>query len=403
MNKIRLLILAGTPGLYGNNNPYNGGGWIASLEKELLDKHGDELQLGLAWPNDYRLEDEVDDVKYYGILRMKHMLWRKNHKRQTYLENIKEVITKFKPDAILCFGTENGLAMADSLTDLPFIIHLQGILTAYYETWLPNGTTWRRYIGCNLKKLYNYFCLKVQKNWEIEAMKACKYFLGRTDWDKNISNLISPRAHYHYCSEMLRPIIYNSMKTWQPQHNNTIKIVSVISGSPYKGGDVILRAAKILKAYADYDFSWEVYGVTSDRMKLWEKLTGITSNDVNVDVKNIIDAKGLVNAVTIADVCVHPSYIENSPNTVCEMQVLGCPVIATDVGGTSTLVKNDETGILVPANHPWTMAAQILYLAKDKETASRLGANARKVALERHNPDKIVSDLMSAIRDSLNK
>lgn len=85
------------------------------------------------------------------------------------------------------------------------------------------------------------------------------------------------------------------------------------------------------------------------------------------------------------------------------MQVLGCPVIATDVGGTSTLVKNGETGVLVPANHPWTMAAQILNLAKDKETASRFGANARKAALERHNPDKIASDLLSAIRDTLNK
>ena len=46
---------------------------------------------------------------------------------------------------------------------------------------------------------------------------------------------------------------------------------------------------------------------------------------------------------------------------------------------------------------------ELLAPAKDKETASRFGANARKAALERHNPDKIASDLLSAIRDTLNK
>ena len=38
-------MLAGTPGLYGNNSGYNGGGWIASLEKELLEKIN-ELEIG---------------------------------------------------------------------------------------------------------------------------------------------------------------------------------------------------------------------------------------------------------------------------------------------------------------------------------------------------------------------
>lgn len=403
MNKIRLLILAGTPGLYGNNNPYNGGGWIASLEKELLDKHGGELQLGLAWPTTKSFKDEADGVVYYGILRQRFIFVKTNSKEKKYCAAISAVINDYKPDVILCFGTENGLAISDTITNIPVLIHLQGILNAVYETWMPNGLTWKKFIIQKPKQLILYFSLQILRKWEIKAMKTCRHFIGRTDWDKNISNFISPKSKYHYCSEMLRPVIYNSEKTWQAQHSTIIKIVSVISGAPYKGGDVILRTAQILKTYANNDFRWEVYGVTSDRMKLWEKVTGIKSENVNVDACGIIDAQGLVNAVTTADVCVHPSYIENSPNTVCEMQVLGCPVIATDVGGTSTLVKDGETGILVPANHPWTMAAQIINLAKDKETALRLGTNARKAALERHNPDKIVSDLMSAIKETLNK
>lgn len=404
MNKIRLLMLAGTPGLYGNNSGYNGGGWIVSLEKELLEKHSEELELGLAWPTDTSSKDTLDDVDYYGIPQPKHIIIRTEDKEKKFCNDISYVIDDFKPDVILCFGTENGLALADTITDIPVLIHLQGILNPYFETWMPNRMTWKDYIANNPRNIIDYLHLKAQMKRELKTMQACKFFLGRTEWDKNISKLVSPNSKYFYCSEMLRPEIYNSKRIWEPNRDKgAIKIVSVISGPTYKGGDVVLRAANLLKQFGNQDFEWNIYGFNPSRLKLWERLTKINGKRVNVYAKGVIDAQTLVNTITEADVCVHPSYIENSPNTVCEMQVLGCPVIATDVGGTSTLVKNGETGVLVPANHPWTMAAQILNLAKDKETASRFGANARKVALERHNPDKIASDLLSAIRDTLNK
>ena len=86
--KIRLLILAGTPGLYGNNNPYNGGGWIASLEKELLERHSKELELGLAWPTDSSFADIVDGVKYYGILKESKIFIHAQSKERNYCSAI---------------------------------------------------------------------------------------------------------------------------------------------------------------------------------------------------------------------------------------------------------------------------------------------------------------------------
>ena len=129
-------------------------------------------------------------------------------------------------------------------------------------------------------------------------------------------------------------------------------------------------------------------------MRLWEKLTHIKHNDVNVSIKGVINANLLIDVVCSADVCVHPSYIENSPNTVCEAQLLGAPVVVTDVGGTSTLVKHDETGIVVPANDPYLLASEVADLVLDGKKASLLGQNARKVSLERHQPSKIVADLI---------
>ena len=129
-------------------------------------------------------------------------------------------------------------------------------------------------------------------------------------------------------------------------------------------------------------------------MRAWEMLTHVKHEDVNVSIKGVINASHLIDVVCSADVYVHPSYIENSPNTVCEAQLLGAPVIVTDVGGTSTLVKHEENGIVVPANDPYLMASEVADLILNQDKASLLGANARNVSLKRHQPSNIVEDLI---------
>ena len=397
---MKLLILAGTQGLLKNTNKYNGGGWIASLQREIMSHHSDEISLSLAFPSEKSFQEESDGVDYYGIEQIKHTFWKYEQKEKAFCGRIKEVIDKVNPDAILCFGTENGLGLACMLTDVPVIIHLQGILNPYYEAWMPQGLSWKKWLWCNKNAILTWLALKEFKKREIRMFRACRYFLGRTDWDKGICHLLAPQAEYFYCSEMLRPEIYNSAKIWKPQHNKVKRIVSIISGSVYKGGDVILRAAKVLKENASFDFSWEVYGVKD--MEQWESMCSIKHESVNIDVNGVVNAQQLIEVVTNANVYVHPSYIENSPNTVCETQLLGIPVIATDVGGTSSLISHNVTGILLPANDPYLMAADIVKILTDDSLAERLSFKGRKAALDRHNPRTIVEGLVSVIKNLVN-
>ena len=64
---------------------------------------------------------------------------------------------------------------------------------------------------------------------------------------------------------------------------------------------------------------------------------------------------------------VHTAYIENSPNSICEAQIIGMPIISTMVGGIATLVRNGIDGDLLPANDPWLLANAIVELSKDKD------------------------------------
>ena len=95
--------------------------------------------------------------------------------------------------------------------------------------------------------------------------------------------------------------------------------------------------------------------------------------------------------------------IENSPNNLCEAMILGMPCIATYAGGTGSLLRDKEDGILVQDGDPWSMAGAILELWENSETSSRLGGNARIRALKRHDPLQVVTDLVSIYNNILER
>ena len=76
-----------------------------------------------------------------------------------------------------------------------------------------------------------------------------------------------------------------------------------------------------------------------------------------------------------SSVVVVPSRMESLPTTVKEAFYLNVPVIGTDVGGIPELIKNNETGIIVPPENPSKLAQSVNELLSDKEKAEKLATN----------------------------
>ena len=397
---MRVLWFPGNGAMYANLNRYNGGGWTGALARKLSATHP-EIELGMAIPWDKYLEDNVGNIKIYGVPRIKHAFvgYRRKLLKQTAI--MQKVVDDFHPDIIHVFGSEHTGGMVATLTDIPVVLHLQGIMNFLGGAWLPQNMSWGKMITYNPKCIIDKTGLARQCSTERIILKSCKYFMGRTEMDKRVSSILSSGGEYFYCSEMLRPEIYYSEKRWSFHHRDKIKIVSVISSPLYKGGDVLLRTARILKEEIKLDFEWDVYGVTN--LKYCERLSGINTKDVDVNMCGVVNAEELVDAIVNSDVFVHPSYIENSPNTVCEAQLLGIPVIANYVGGISSIIKHMENGVLLPANDPYMTASYIKDLINNETLALKLGTNGRKVALERHSPESIVKDVISVYEEMLQK
>jgi glycosyltransferase involved in cell wall biosynthesis len=84
------------------------------------------------------------------------------------------------------------------------------------------------------------------------------------------------------------------------------------------------------------------------------------------------------------DVFVLPSLSEGLPTVVCEAMNCGRPVVATAVDGTPEIVRDGETGLLVPPSDATALAAALARLVDDPALAARMGARALEIGRERY-------------------
>lgn len=405
---MRILWFSVTPSLFNpHSNGHNGGGWISSLEK--LVKQEKDIELGVAFHfPDNGFKYESDGVCYYPISPLKESFIDKlfgKRNEQISVEHYLKIIEDFKPDVIHIFGSENDFGLVCKQTNIPVVIHIQGCLPPYHNALFPVGLSkWDFIFQRGLSPRYRFIGLRSEQAFrkgaqrEIDIIQGCKYFMGRTEWDKGIIDLFNPQATYFHCEEALRDSFIQGTKKWKYREDGKIIITSVISRPWYKGCDLILKTAALLKQFTNINFEWRVYGIPE--MRFYEAKYKIKASEVNVRVMGTASKEELVEALCGASCYVHTSYIDNSPNSLCEAQILGVPVLATHVGGVSSLIKDGENGILFPANAPYTLASLIKRIAHDRKLAEELNRNAIKTAEARHNPNKIkerVTDIYKQI------
>lgn len=409
---MRILWFTPTSSQYDKGSHYyHGGGWVESLEQTF--REHSHVQLGISFFHDKdHLKKESGTVTYYPIQKIqKRNLtklitnWSCKIETGTYLKKSLEVINDFKPDVIQVFGTEGSFPEIQHYTEVPVVIHLQGLINPCNNAFYPPGIN-----NYNLLTYLPFFKNHVlgnslvfdKKRFEKQAEKELGYFkkssylIGRTYWDKTISSLLAPQATYFHVDEILRSSFYEA-SPWTPKQHNRLRIISTLSSSIYKGIDLVLKTAFLLQKTYGNIFEWHIIGLHGDNklVRFFEYSLKKSFKDCNVSFVGVLSQSDLIKSLQSADIFIHPSYIDNSPNSVCEAQMLGMPVISCNVGGTSTLIEHGQNGILVPANAPYELAHSIISLTKDKNMQAQLGAQARITAMERHNRPKTYNALMN--------
>ena len=155
---------------------------------------------------------------------------------------------------------------------IPVVIHLQGILTVYETKWfaadinkldLVRNSSLKSFLLAN-SMIHNYRSFQKAAK-EREIFSICKYFMGRTDWDRRISAVLSPDAEYFTSNEMLRSIFY--MNIWDKKFTENKLFISTIQPNIYKrlgnniNNSISFKKIKSIPFFLD---SCQVYPLTTE-------------------------------------------------------------------------------------------------------------------------------------------
>ena len=126
-------------------------------------------------------------------------------------------------------------------------------------------------------------------------------------------------------------------------------------------------------------------------------------SEINGDVVYCTDRswEDAMRIIKSSSIVVVPSRMESLPTTVKEAFYLNVPVIGTDVGGIPELIKNNETGIIVPPENPSKLAQAVNELLSDKEKSEKLATNGNTFVKNNMTWDVILPKYIQFYEDLL--
>lgn len=384
---MKVLWFTMTPGCF---HVVNTGSWIEALQKVFM-KYLPDVKLGLSFEYSETGKFNERGVSYYPICLEKSGSPKERIKQ--LMPHLINVVEDFKPDIIHCFGTERWhYGLLASKVDVPVVIHMMGYIIIYdcMEEQVIHKLDYWKYFRYNPLKVFvnrrNTAVEKENRELENEVMACNRFFMGRTEWDKNIVKYYGNKnAEYFYCPEAIRDEIYSANMKWSYKAHDKIRLITIGNAGSLKGNEIMLKTASLLKNHFHVDFEWR-YTSDAYKMSFFENLSDIRCQDVNIKLLGRLNASLIAEELAEADFYVHPSIIDNSPNSLCEAQLIGTPVIAANVGGIPQLVENGTSGFLYPYNEVHTLAFKIMNLYKQKDLLEKISRNERETSRKRHDP-----------------
>ena len=371
----------------------NAGGWLLGASQEL--KKNDDYYLYILAPSNH-----VNEIVTYSCEGIEYIIIPAKNYR-TFYELVRK---RIKPTLVHMFGTEmeHSWGIFEIFQPSEVIVSIQGIISEYeryYYADLPNDIIERKRIyelltRDSLIKQKDFFYKRGLK--EIELLKKAKYVIGRTEWDKAITQSLNPNATYLHCNETLRSRFYHlewdinkieRHSIFISQGSNPIKglhyaiqgLIEIKEDFPkvklYVAGQNLLKNREFGKKWKLSSYAKYIYDLIHENH---------LENQV-VFLGNL-DEEQMCQEYLKAHVYLCSSAIENSPNSLGEAMITGTPCVASWVGGIPSMLTHEKEGYLYQHNSIKMMAHYIKKIFKSDSIAVSFSQNAQERARQTHNP-----------------
>lgn len=154
---------------------------------------------------------------------------------------------------------------------------------------------------------------------------------------------------------------------------------------PKYGIDVLIKAADIfIKNNPEKKIRLDIYGEGPQKEELVE-LTKELGIEDKVNFKGFVQNTLLPDVYNSVSVSVSVSDSESFGVVAVEAMACGCPVITSDADGFTEVVKDGETGFIVPKRNPEATAAAIQKFIDNPQLRHQMGKKGRERVLTLYN------------------
>lgn len=109
----------------------------------------------------------------------------------------------------------------------------------------------------------------------------------------------------------------------------------------------------------------------------------------------------MVDIYNEADIFISTSDYEGTPNVLLEAMACGLPVVATRAGGSADVVREGETGYLVPIGDVKNLRECVQKLVEDELSRKQMGREAREHIVDSFSLNRLYNDMMAIYKSIL--
>jgi glycosyltransferase involved in cell wall biosynthesis len=329
--------------------------------------------------------------------------------------------------SLVTYGDKRDLAYSKELPGIRILCNRWRLSPDAYERWL----TWLHWSDLCRADLYKTnqtngaeVALWTARRWKKPVVARCGYMLSEFSMREAGQDSLEARRTLALEEAVFQGSTRIVVTTASMRENVARRLPSAASKTRLIPNHVDTSVFKPLdqRKSVDLIFVGRLHPQKNigNLLHAWRELNGTTMHVVGngllaKDVRRVVDEcrgrlrwdQGIPNGdlpTVFAEgrIFVLPSLYEGHPKTLIEAMACGLPVIGANSPGIREMIRHGETGWLCGTDAE-SIRAAIKHLLNNPELCRRMGANARRYAVEHFALDKVVEMELAVYREVLDQ
>lgn len=214
-------------------------------------------------------------------------------------------------------------------------------------------------------------------------------------WLSRVEKIVVPSVYLHevfashgYATQIIPNMI--SLSQFRFRHRAPLqpKLLSVRNlESIYQIENTLLAFAIVKEKLPQATLTIAGYGSLESTLRSQVNVLGLSG----VTFVGRVEPADIAALYDQADIFINSSVVDNQPVSILEAFAAGLPVVSTPTGDIAFMIRDRETGMLVPPAQPDAIAAAVFWLLEHQQEAAQIAEAARR-EVEKYTWRNVQSD-----------